>query len=127
MTRTPRDVRRGEGPASLRGAVTAEFAVAIPAVILLLGLLLSAVSAGVAQIRVEEAARSAARTLARGDDPDAVAQEVRRIAGGEAEHAVEPGAGTVTVRVSSAVPGPVAAAAGLRVAASATLALEGPR
>jgi O-acetyl-ADP-ribose deacetylase (regulator of RNase III) len=81
--------------------------VAIPAVILLLGLLLAAVSAGVAQIRVEEAARSAARTLARGDDPDAVAREVRRIAGGEAEHTV--------------------AAAGLRVAASATLALEGSR
>ncbi len=100
---------------------------AIPAVILLLGLLLAAASAGVAQIRVEEAARSAARTLARGEDADAVAQEVHRIAGGEAEHSVEPGTATVTVRVSSAVPGPLAAAAGLRAAASATLAVEGPR
>jgi Flp pilus assembly protein TadG len=100
--------------------------VAIPAVLLLLGFLLAAVSAGLTQIRVEEAARSAARTIARGDSAAAVAQEVRRIAGQEADHSVESAPGTVTVRVSAAVAGPVAAAAGLRAAASATLSVEGP-
>ena len=65
--------------ASLRGSVTAEFAVALPAVIVLLGVLLSAGTAAVCQIRTEEAARAAARTIARGEGPAAVAAEVASV------------------------------------------------
>ena len=60
--------------------VTAEIAVALPAVVLVLLLVLSAVSAGVAQLRVTDAARVAARQAAIGSD-DVEGAAVR--AGGE--------------------------------------------
>lgn len=55
-------VRRRE-----RGMVTAELAVAIPAVVLVLALCLVAVGAAVDQIRCVDAARLAVRAAARGD------------------------------------------------------------
>lgn len=127
MRRIRRDAEALSSPASLRGSVTAEFAVAVPAVIVLLGILLSAGSAAMCQVRVEEAARAGARVIARGEGPDAVAQEIARVAGSEAEHAVDSSAGVVTVRVTAAVPGPVAAAAGLTATARASLSVEGAR
>ncbi|CAN7529557.1 TadE family type IV pilus minor pilin [Terrabacter sp. LjRoot27] len=48
--------------------VTAELAVAIPSVVLVLGFCLVAVNAAVDQIRCVDAARVAARAAARGDD-----------------------------------------------------------
>ena len=118
-------VRPVAGPAASRGAVTAEFAVAIPAVIVLLAVLLSAAAAGVSQLRAEEAARAAARSIARGGGADGAGQEVARVAGPTAAHRVEAGGGVVTVRVTLPVSGPFAAAAGLRASAAASLALEG--
>ena len=120
------DAASRQAATSLRGSVTAEFAVAIPAVIVLLGILLGAASAAVCQIRVEEAARAGARAVARGEDPGTVAREVARVAGPGAEHSIEASAGAVTVQVSAAVPGPVAAVAGLRAHAAASLSVEGP-
>lgn len=125
MRGIPGGVGRKAGSASPRGSVTAEFAVAVPAIIVLLSILLGAGSAAVCQVRAEEAARAAARTLARGEGPAAVAREVARVAGTGAEHTIDSSAGVVTVRVSTAVPGPVAAAAGLRATASASLSVEG--
>ena len=49
--------------------VTAELAVAIPSVVLVLALCLVAVKAAVDQIRCVDAARVASRAAARGDDP----------------------------------------------------------
>jgi hypothetical protein len=49
-----------------RGSVTAEFAVALPGVVLLLGLLLGALSVGSLAVRVQDAAGLAARSIARG-------------------------------------------------------------
>ncbi len=43
------------------GVITAEFAVALPAVTVVLALCLGAASTGVAQLKVEESARTAAR------------------------------------------------------------------
>lgn len=55
------------------GMVTAEFAVGLPAVVLVLGVGLAGLSAGVDQVRCVDAARLAARALARGDPaPEAV-------------------------------------------------------
>ena len=48
------------------GVITAEFAVALPAVTVVLALCLGAASTGVAQLKVEESARTAARAAARG-------------------------------------------------------------
>lgn len=83
--------------------VTAEIAVALPALVLVLLLVLCAVSAGVTQLRVTDAARVAARQAAIGDD-DVAAAAVR--AGGPVEVGVESGELTC-VHVSRPVPGPL--------------------
>jgi hypothetical protein len=49
--------------------VTAELAVAIPALVLVLAMCLAALRAAIDQIRCVDAARVAARSAARGDDP----------------------------------------------------------
>ena len=55
-----RSRRRNPRPEEL-GSVTAEFAVALPAVTAVLALCLGAASTGVAQVKLEESARAAAR------------------------------------------------------------------
>jgi Flp pilus assembly protein TadG len=92
---------------SSRGAVTAEFAVALPAVLLLLGLLLAGSAAGVTQLRLEEAARAGARALARGEDAGAVGGIVRRLAGDAATATVAADGEWLTVTVSGRVTGSV--------------------
>ncbi|MEA5453796.1 TadE family type IV pilus minor pilin [Sinomonas sp. JGH33] len=113
--------------AEARGAVTAEFAVGIPAVIVLLGVLLTVVAAGVTQLRAEEAVRAAARELARGEPPDVVAATARRVAGDDAAPDVAAEGGSVVVRIRLPVPGPLAMAAGIVAEARAALPLEAGR
>lgn len=92
--------------------VTAELALAIPSVVLVLMLVLVAASAGLTQLRVADAARSAARQAARGQgDVVAAAQQV----GGPVSVSVEAGELTC-VRASRPVPGPLG---GLGLVASA--------
>ncbi|MCW2815394.1 MAG: hypothetical protein JWN84_2849 [Nocardioides sp.] len=89
-----------------RGAVTAELAMALP---LLLGVTVGLVwllSVGAAQVRTVDAAREAARALARGDDVGAAVSA--------GEQVVPPG-GRVTV-----------ATAGDRVVATARAEVDGP-
>src|SRR6478735_6962196 len=50
-----------------RGSVVAEFAVALPAVVLVLALAAGALGAGIRQIRLQDAAADAARLVARGE------------------------------------------------------------
>ena len=99
--------RQGAGGDAGHGAVTAEFAVALPAVLLLLALLLAGSAAGVTQLRLEEAARAGARALARGEDAAAVDAIVRRLAGASAVSAVASDGGWFSVTVSGRVPGAV--------------------
>ena len=65
--------------------VTAELAVAVPSVVLVLALCLVAVGAAVDQIRCVDAARVAGRAAARGDDPS----RVRALAAEAAPHAAQ--------------------------------------
>ncbi|WP_336854808.1 TadE family type IV pilus minor pilin [Sinomonas albida] len=111
--------------ASARGAVTAEFAVGIPAVLLLLGAILTAAAAGIAQVRAEEAVRAAAREVARGESPAVVALTVQRMAGDGAKHVISSAPESVKVTVRLPVTGPLAAA-GLAATASAVLPVEAP-
>lgn len=90
---------------SCRGAVTAEFAVALPAVLLLFALLLAGSAAGVTQLRLEEAARAGARALARGEDLATVGGIVRRLAGESATSAVDSDGPWRAVTVSARVGG----------------------
>ena len=93
--------------AECRGAVTAEFAVALPSVVFLLALLLAGSAAGVTQLRVEEAARGGARALARGAGAGEVRDIVRRLAGDTAAADVTLDGEWHRVTVSGRVPGAV--------------------
>lgn len=61
------------------GAVTAEFAVALPAVTAMLALCMGAASVGIAQLKLEESARVAARAAARGDSEAEIRAAIERI------------------------------------------------
>jgi hypothetical protein len=100
--------RRASPPtAECRGAVTAEFAVALPSVVLLLSVLLAGSAAGVMQLRLEEAARGGARALARGAAAGEVGEIVRRLAGETADSEVMHDGEWHRVTVSGRVPGAV--------------------
>ncbi|WP_445153467.1 TadE family type IV pilus minor pilin [Arthrobacter sp. Hor0625] len=85
--------------------MTAEFAVALPAVVLLLALVLAGSAAGLTQLRIEEAAQAGARALARGEDAAAVGVTVRRLAGDSARVTIESDGIWRSVTVSAAVTG----------------------
>jgi Flp pilus assembly protein TadG len=95
--------------ANARGAVTAEFAVALPAVLALLAMLLAGAAAGMTQLRIEEGARAGARALARGEDPAAVERTVRTLAGSSAAASVAADGEWFNVTVTDRVPGPLGA------------------
>ncbi|SDH53519.1 hypothetical protein SAMN04488693_101503 [Arthrobacter subterraneus] len=90
-----------------RGTVTAEVAVAFPAVVALLGVVLAAAALGVSQLRIEEAARAGAREIMRGESSAAAAATARRIAGGDTQFAVHPEGGYSIVTVTTSVDVPV--------------------
>lgn len=87
------------------GAVTAELAVALPAVVLVLAALLVVVVAGVTQVRVVDAARAGARAASAGEDADQVREVVVRTAGPSATSTLDSGGVWVTVTVRSSVVG----------------------
>ena len=119
--------RRGSPPtAECRGAVTAEFAVALPSVVLLLALLLAGSAAGVTQLRVEEAARGGARALARGAAAGEVGEVVRRLAGETAGSDVTLDGEWLRVTVSGRVPGAVGSLIPWTLSASAWARSEAP-
>lgn len=88
--------RRGE-----RGAVTAELALGLVSVVLVLGGLLAVVAGSAAQLRCLEAARTAARVAALGEGDDVVATAARTVAGPGAAVAVRRDAPWVTVTVTT--------------------------
>jgi hypothetical protein len=106
--------------------VTAEFAVALPAVLLLLALLLSGAAAGVTQLRLEEAALAGARALARGEDPAAVQGIVKALAGTSATASVAADGEWLSVTVADRVGGPLAATVPWMLTATATTRSETP-
>ena len=102
-----------------RGSVTAEFAVALPAVVLLLALCLTGMQAVGQQLRLADATAHAARSLARGESADvAAARAAREVPGASITQSTD---GDLTC-----VPGSAPAALGLTVTAS-SCALSGGR
>lgn len=88
-----------------RGAVTAEFAVALPAVVLVLVAVLLVAMAGTTQLRVADAARAGARAAAAGETDDRVAEIARRVGGEGLVVTVLRAEPWVTVRVQAPVAG----------------------
>ncbi len=89
-----------------RGSVTAEMAVALPALVLLLGVFVGAATVGVTQLRLEEAARAGAREITRGETGASVEATVRRLAGPGAGLEVTGDGGWTSVTVTTQVRGP---------------------
>ncbi|GAB3886397.1 TadE family type IV pilus minor pilin [Terrabacter terrigena] len=81
--------------------VTAELAVAIPSVVLVLALCLVAVQAAIDQIRCIDAARIASRAAARGDDDGRVRSLAAQAAPSGARVAVTGGGGAARVTVTA--------------------------
>ncbi|HOA58042.1 MAG: hypothetical protein IPI13_09895 [Actinomycetales bacterium] len=102
---------------------TAEFAVALPAVVLVLVVALSAIGAGIDQIRCVDAARLAARALARGDSQGAAAALARGAAPSGASVTLSAGGDLATAMVSVSRRAPVVGFSWV-VAASATAPRE---
>ena len=84
-----------------RGSATLELAVAMPAVVLLLAVVLSAADVVVAQVDCVDAARAGARAAARGETPAVVRASALALAPTGATVTVGGGAGAVVVAVSS--------------------------
>lgn len=84
-----------------RGMATAEFAVVLPAVVLVLALSWGAMGLAWDQIRCVDAARAGARAAARGDSPGAVMLVAGRAAPSGALVSVEPRGDLVQVSVVS--------------------------
>lgn len=91
--------------AAMRGSVTAELAVVLPAVTVLLAMLLLSVAAGMLQLRLEEGARAGARALARGDSSAQVLELVMGVAGDSAIVSLGSSGGYATVTVQGKVGG----------------------
>jgi hypothetical protein len=84
--------------------VTAELAIGLPVVVLLVVLLLALASAGAAGLRCADAARAGARESALGSDDGAVRATAGRVAGPGAEVTVRRDGGWVSVTVTRRVP-----------------------
>lgn len=92
--------RRGRAE---RGSVTAELALGLPAVVLVLVAVLMVGSAAVAQVQCTDAARAAARAAALGEDSAAVMAIATELAGDDAQVSVVESDGWVRVVVTRSV------------------------
>ena len=111
-----------------RGAATAELAVALPSLVIVLAVALAAVDLGLAQVRCVDAARLGARLLARGEPEGSVLAEVRAAAPHGAEVSVTSDGTRVSVLVTAAVPAALRPLGTLPApSASAQAVLEGVR
>ncbi|WP_253905739.1 TadE family type IV pilus minor pilin [Arthrobacter sp. H5] len=99
-------------------------AVALPAVVALLAILLAAVTVGVSQLRIEEAARAGAREIMRGESTGGVQAAVLRIAGEDAQLEVLGDGAWSTVQVTTAVRTPVLSLLNLELSATAAARSE---
>ena len=114
------------GARAERGAATAELAVALPSLVIVLAVALAAVDLGLAQVRCVDAARLGARLLARGEPASTVLAEVRAAAPDGARVTVGTSGGRVTVSVSGAVPAALRLLGGVGTpSASAQALVEG--
>lgn len=76
--------RGGVAALAERGTVTAEIAVAVPSVIIVLAACLGGIAASAAQLRAHDAAADAARMLARGESADLARGQVEASVAGSA-------------------------------------------
>lgn len=88
-----------------RGAVTAETALVLPLLVAVTLAMVWMLTFGVAQMKTTDAAREAARALARGDSPDRAIGLAHEVVAG-AEVGISEEGDTVRVTVEAEVPSP---------------------
>jgi hypothetical protein len=106
------------------GMVTAELAVTIPVVVLVLAFCAAGIAAGIDQLRCVDAARIAARSAARGDPPDRSRGLALQAAPADAVVAIERAGDEVRVTVSARAGGLGGLLPGWSLLAEATGPLE---
>ncbi|MFJ8443319.1 TadE family type IV pilus minor pilin [Kitasatospora griseola] len=104
--------------------VTAETAVALPALVLLAAMLIWGVVAAGAQIRCVDAARAGARAAARGDSDAAAVAAAAAPQGAKVTVALDATTARVTVEAPCPGPGRLAAVLSVRLSATAVSARE---
>jgi hypothetical protein len=104
--------------------VTAELAVALPALVLVLAMALGVLAVGTARLRCADAARAAVRLAARGEPPAAVRAAATAIGAGDATVRIMREGQDVTVEVSTSVRLPGHWLPGVTVTERATEASE---
>lgn len=115
---------RSRSAADDTGAAAAEFAVALPAVALVLAVCVGAIGVGSQQLRLQDAAADAARGLGRAEGtPTVLARAARAVPGSSLESHHD--GGLVCARLTAPARGP-AALTGLRLTAE-SCALDGGR
>jgi Flp pilus assembly protein TadG len=111
-----------------RGAVTAELALGIPLLLAVVAALVWLLAVGAGQVRVVDAAREAARSLARGDDRAAAVARAEQVAGEGARVSVTSAGGDVRVLVTRDLDGPgglLDALPGATLSSEAVASVEG--
>ena len=110
------------GPKADGGMVTAEFAVVLPAVVVVLAVAMTALFAVAAEMRCTDAAATAARLLSRGESVATARSAVHAIAGPGASLQLSTADGSVRVDVRAAAGLPLVHSLFHLPAASATFA-----
>jgi hypothetical protein len=105
-----------------RGSAVAEFAVALPAVMLVLAMVLGGVQLAVLQVRLQDAAADAARSLGRGDSSAGVTAQLGQQVPGARWSSSRSGA-LVCAHLAASAGGP-AALLGLTVSATSCAQAE---
>jgi len=114
---------RGAGRGE-RGSVTAELALVLPAVVVVLLVCTSLGLAAIGQLRCADAARAAARAAAIGEPADVVVAVAQDLAGPDAEVTLQRHGDWVVVAVSRPVVAPVAGLGPLHASAEARAWVE---
>jgi len=104
--------RAGRRRQSEWGAVTAEFAAVVPAVVILLVCALSGLQIAGQQVRLQDATADAVRSLARGDGTAAVSARLGHTAAG-ATYSISPRGDLVCIDVSAPATGVAGALFGI--------------
>ncbi|WP_251839872.1 TadE family type IV pilus minor pilin [Oceanitalea stevensii] len=116
--------RRRPRPRDEQGAVTAELALVLPAVVMVLLVCCTLGAAVLGQVRCADAARAAARAAAIGEPAAVVTSVARELAGADAEVSVDTDGSWVEVVVSRPVASGVLGAGTLEARASARAWVE---
>ncbi len=113
-------------PGRSRGSVTAEFALALPSLVVVLAVVVSVANVVLAQVRCVDAARAAARVAARGESSEQVVATARSLAPSDSAVSLRQAGSMVAVRVEAAVRLPLPGSDAVTISGEATADLESP-